>query len=106
MADISWFQTSSLILRQNTHHSCSKSFRDLDVDVPSVVLLLFLRDAVDGKCFFWAFLKCVCWHSRLVTLSVVLVNGSFIKGERAGSFEDFCVPTNFCPLLAEMLNVF
>ena len=33
-------------------------------------------------------------------------DGSFRKGERAGSFEDFCVPTNFSALLAEMLNVF
>ena len=43
---------------------------------------------------------------RLVTLSVVLVNGSFRKGERAGSFEGLCVPTNFSTLLAEMLSVF
>ena len=33
-------------------------------------------------------------------------DGSFRKGERACSFEDFCVPTNFSPVLAEMLNVF
>ena len=32
-------------------------------------------------------------------------DGSFRKGERAGSFEDFCVPTNISPLLAEMMNV-
>ena len=45
---------------QNTHNSWSKCFRDLDVDAPSVVLLLFLRDAVDCKCsscFFLAFLN-------------------------------------------------
>ena len=33
-------------------------------------------------------------------------DGSFRKGERAGLFEDFCVPTNVSPPLAEMLNVF
>ena len=42
----------------------------------------------------------------VVTLSVVLVNGSFRKGERAGSFKDVCVPENFSPLLTEMPTVF